>query len=318
MPTHPLVFRTLRSFLRPLHIASLMMSTGVILVVYAITGFITADQTPVLAASFPPHAVIFMQVDTGGQQLFEQRCSGCHTIGGGVLVGPDLKDITQRVDVQWIKNFITNPANMIATDPTAQQLRQSFSITMPTLGLTSDQIDQVVTYLSNPGSGAGSTTPTTMPVFPAGVGDPLAGRQDYLGLAPLTYGGPACIACHNVSGAAPLGGGALGPDLTHVISRLGEAGVASALQTIAFPTMAGPFLNRPLTIQEQADLVAFLKDANLNQPPTPVFAPGTVTTNTLLVFGIGLGGAVLLFGLLFYLWRRIKKRRAQVLIPRKA
>ena len=76
--------------------------------------------------------------------FFRQNCVSCHTIGGGVLIGPDLKDITQQRDPQWVKNFITNPAQMIASDPAAQQLRQGFDITMPTLGLAADQIDQVV------------------------------------------------------------------------------------------------------------------------------------------------------------------------------
>ncbi len=313
------IFQGLRTFLlRPLHVASLMVSAGLVLLTYSITAFINTDQTPVLADSFSPHAVIaLVQGAAGGQQLFNQYCTGCHTIGGGKLVGPDLKDVTQRRDPQWIKQFITNPANMVASDPTAQQLRQGFNITMPTLGLTSDQIDQLVAYLTDPGSVASATPAAALSVFPAGVGDPSAGLQDYLGGTPLTYGGPPCIACHTVSGAAALGGGSLGPDLTHVVRRLGEQGVASALQNIAFPTMVGPFTNHPLTVQEQADLVAFLKDADLKQPAVPIITPGAVTTNTLIVFSIGVGGTILLFGLLFFLWRRLAKGRSKGLSVRK-
>ena len=47
-----------------------------------------------------------------------------------------------------------------------------------------------------------------------------------------------------------LGGGALGPDLTHAAQRYPGPGLAAVLGNIAFPTMAGPFTNRPLTPQE--------------------------------------------------------------------
>ncbi len=309
----------LKFLLRPVHVASILVSAGIVLIIYAISSFITVEQAPVQADSFAPHPVIYMlQGSAGGQQLFTQYCSGCHTIGGGVLVGPDLKDITQSRTAQWITDFITNPSKMVASDPAAQQLRQGFSITMPTLGLTADQINQLVAFLSSPTEGAAAgATPTSLPVFPAGVGDPIAGRQEYLGETLLTYGGPACIGCHTVEGAAGLGGGSLGPNLTHVIQRLGEAGVASALQNIVFPTMVGPFTNHPLTVEEQADLVAFFKQANLTQPPVASVAPGAVTARTLLLFSISVVGAGLLFGLLFYLWRPLKKQSSQELPVRK-
>ncbi len=315
-------YRAARRFLvRPVHVASILVSAGIALIIYAISTFITIEQTPVQAASLPPapHPVIYMlQGSSGGQQLFNQYCTGCHTIGGGVLVGPDLKDITQSRTAQWIKDFITNPSKMVASDSAAQQLRQGFNITMPTLSLTADQIDQLVAFLSSPAEAAAAgAAPTSLPVFPAGVGDPIAGRQEFLGEISLTYGGPACIGCHTVEGAAVLGGGSLGPNLTHVIQRLGEAGVASALQNIAFPTMVGPFTNHPLTVEEQADLVAFLKEANLTQPPVAAVTPGAVTGTTLIVFSISLVGTALFFGLLYYLWRPLKKHSTQDLRVRK-
>ncbi len=304
MPYLPRVFRALRStILRPAFLASLMVAAGLALVIFSATAYISTAQ----AESPGLHLVSFYLQDTaGGKSIFDQNCSGCHTIGGGVLIGPDLKDITQQRDPQWIKNFVTNPAQMVASDPAAQQLRQGFNLTMPTLGLTADQIDQVVAYLSNPGAAPAGPT---LPVFPVGVGSSLNGKQEYLGETPLTYGGPACIACHTVGGAALLGGGSLGPDLTHVVQRLGEQGVAAALQNISFPTMVGPFTNHPLTYQEQADLVAFLKAADSNQAPVAQVLPGSVTVNTLLVFAIGLAGALLLFGLLYAIWLRLNRLR---------
>ena len=33
---------------------------------------------------------------------FRQNCMNCHTIGGGRLTGPDLKDVAQRRDTEWL------------------------------------------------------------------------------------------------------------------------------------------------------------------------------------------------------------------------
>jgi mono/diheme cytochrome c family protein len=39
------------------------------------------------------------------QKFYKQNCSSCHTIGGGRLTGPDLKNVHQRKDDDWIKGF---------------------------------------------------------------------------------------------------------------------------------------------------------------------------------------------------------------------
>ena len=255
-----------------------------------------------------------LQDAAGGQAIFEQMCTGCHTIGGGKLVGPDLKDITQQRDPQWIKSFITDPAKMIASDADAQALYKEYNnITMPTLGLSADQVNQLVEYLSNPG-----VLPTTpAPSAPAGTGDPAAGEQLFSGGLALTNGGPHCIACHTVSGVGGLGGGGLGPDLTNVVQRYGEPGLSAALKTISFPTMLGPFQNRPLTSSEQTDLLAFFKYANQWNAPVKVITPGALTGKAALIFTIGVSGAVLLFVILLAIWVRVKKRTTRHLPIRK-
>ena len=41
--------------------------------------------------------------------FFKQNCTSCHTIGGGRLTGPDLKDVTTRRDRQWFVQFRRAP-----------------------------------------------------------------------------------------------------------------------------------------------------------------------------------------------------------------
>lgn len=246
-----------------------------------------------------------------GKAIFDKNCAGCHSIGGGKLVGPDLQGVTQRRDVQWIKDFISDPKKMVASDPTAQALLKEYNnLLMPTIPLTPEELDQLVAYLGNPGAAPAAPPPAV----PAGAGNPQIGERIFLGEQRLANNGPACIACHTVGGSGWLGGGALGPDLTHVVQRLGQPGLAASLNNIVFPTMLGPYQNRPLTPQEQADLIAFLQNADRQQPPVTAVLPGAVSANTLRFFGLALAGAVALFGLLFFIWRR-QRRRHRLHLP---
>jgi len=55
---------------------------------------------------------------------FKKNCMSCHTIGGGRLVGPDLKDVTERQERDWLARFIVDPLGIINSgDPYALKLR---------------------------------------------------------------------------------------------------------------------------------------------------------------------------------------------------
>src|SRR6266545_4951688 len=45
--------------------------------------------------------------------FFRQNCVSCHTIGGGRLTGPDLKNITQRKEREWLIEFLQSPQAMM-------------------------------------------------------------------------------------------------------------------------------------------------------------------------------------------------------------
>ena len=311
----PFLLDELRSFfsthIKPFLLAKMMIAAGLGLVFI----FIFAIESRVQAESPAVHVdAPFLQGAAGGKAIFEEKCIGCHTIGGGKLVGPDLKDVTQQRDPQWIKNFILDPAKVIASDADAQALLKEYNnLTMPALGLTTDQVDQLVEFLSDPGAFPTSSAPSA----PAGAGDPETGKHLFTGERALTNGGPHCLACHTVSGTGSLGGGGLGPDLTNVVQRYGEPGLSGALKTIVYPTMLGPFQNRPLTSSEQADLLAYFKYANQWNAPVMVITPGALTGEAVLVVAIGLVGAALLFVMLLLIWVRLKKRTVRHLPIRK-
>ena len=116
----------------------------------------------------------------------------------------------------------------------------------------------------------------------------------FIGGAQLANGGPACISCHTVAGVGALAGGTLGPDLTNVHDRYGEAGLAAALKGLPFPSMRGVFTEKPLTDDEAAQLFAYF--AQTSQRTSEPVNLGFVL--------IGLGGFLLLLLLGQLVWRK--------------
>src|SRR5512133_1294388 len=140
------------------------------------------------------------QTGPEGEALFQARCVGCHTIGQGRLVGPDLQGVSGRRDPAWLKSFIADPSRLFAAnDPTAQQLlKDSNGVKMPTLGLSPAQVDALLAYLAGPGSASGAAPAAAAPAAPSTAGDPAVGQLLFTGSRPLMAGGPACLACHSV------------------------------------------------------------------------------------------------------------------------
>jgi mono/diheme cytochrome c family protein len=208
----------------------------------------TASETQIALAQAAPPA----QSHEEGQVIFQQKCIACHTIGGGPLAGPDLQGVTARRDRDWLARWISEPDQMLAEgDTLATQLLAEFNnVPMPNLALSEAEVAALLAYLETPGP-----QPVQAPA-PSG-GDAEAGRKLFVGEFKLNNRGTACISCHNVSQVGALGGGTLGPDLTNVHSRYGEAGLAASLKDLPFPTMQGVFADKPLTDDEVAHLYAY-------------------------------------------------------------
>jgi len=251
------------------------------------------------------------QDPVAGEQAFKTKCAACHTVGGGKLVGPDLKGVTDRRDPAWLRAFIATPDKALASgDPIATQLlKESNNVPMPNLGLSPREVDDLIAYLAGQSAAtapAGGAAPA-QPAVPAVAlnGSAEQGRLAFTGRARLGGGGTACIACHAVEGVGALGGGALGPDLTHVYARYGgPTGLAAALKSLPFPTMQGIFAGRPLTRNEQADLLAFFAAADQGAAPRP-------QRNLLVSLGAGAGLAGVLFIGMAFFWPRQRLSIAQ-------
>ncbi len=213
-----------------------------------------------------------------GSAIFSAKCSACHTIGKGKLVGPDLKGITNSESHPWLEKWIMSPSAVIKSgDPTATNLVKQYSMQMPDLGLSQSDVDAVIVYIAAQSGGAPAAASGTNAAPAAAVklppGDAEAGRALFVGNARLKNGGPPCMSCHSISGIGALGGGTLGPDLTNAFKDLGgESGIASFLSSVPTPTMNAVWSKHPLTPQEIANLTAFIKEGAVAQRPLNVLA----------------------------------------------
>ncbi len=233
---------------------------------------------------------------------FRQNCISCHTIGGGRLTGPDLKDVTQRQDRQWLIKFLMNPKAMIDSgDPYAKKiLEASRNVPMPTPpGITPERAENLLDLIEAESlleeSQFKGLQISTAPFTDA---DRARGREIFLGPHRLEAGGTACVSCHSMFDVTALGGGRLGPDLTNVYERLeGRNALSAWLMAPGTVTMQPIFKNHPLTSDEIHALVAYFESTAAEQP-----ADSSAGRITFLLSG--LVGAVLGVFFLDAIWTR--------------
>lgn len=86
-----------------------------------------------------------------GEELFAGKgCVACHKIGGGKLVGPDLKGVTARRDEAWIKKMILKPEIMVKEDPIAKKLLGEMFVPMPNQGVNpATELPFLLAYLKS-------------------------------------------------------------------------------------------------------------------------------------------------------------------------
>ncbi len=138
-------------------------------------------------------------------------------------------------------------------------------------------------------------------------GDVENGRKLFMGYAHFEHEGPPCMGCHSVGDNGILGGGALGPNLTNVSTERSDdeiVGVLSNTGSVISPVMKPIYETDPLTEEEQADLLAFMK-SSVGEPEAD---------KELLVFGISILGTIGAAIVLGFIYRnRLRSvRRAMV------
>lgn len=103
---------------------------------------------PVAASPSPAHDAA---LTVPGQALFVKLCAGCHAVGAGSRVGPDLYDVGGRRPYEWLQKFIMSPQRMRAReDPVAVELAQRYpAVRMPDLGLSDADAADLISYIES-------------------------------------------------------------------------------------------------------------------------------------------------------------------------
>lgn len=85
-----------------------------------------------------------------GESLYRNRgCEACHSIGGGKRAGPDLKGVTDRRELDWLKRWLKNTTEMLASDSIAQAMLAEYrGVRMPALKLTDQDVDALLQYIA--------------------------------------------------------------------------------------------------------------------------------------------------------------------------
>jgi len=250
-------------------------------------------------------SVVLCQVAAAQQEasaFFKQNCVSCHTIGGGRLTGPDLKDVASRRDRVWLVQFLQSPKSMIDSgDPYAAKLQQDArGVVMPNIAGMNPQQAQALLDLIAAESKLPRSQFAGMQISdrPLTTLDVEKGKLIFRGETQLTGGGPACISCHTIKGLTLLGGGRLGPDLTRVFERLqGRKGLAAWLSSPASPTMAPVFKEHAIQPEEVLSLIALFEDSAKKGGQDD-------TTSLLNFFLLGVGGMVVGLISLDALWKQ--------------
>lgn len=250
-------------------------------------------------------AVMFLRHDGYAQEsaaYFKQNCASCHTIGGGRLTGPDLRNVSARKDRAWLSRFIVDPRAMLDSgDPYAAQLQKDArGAVMPALpGMTKARAESLLDLVDAESKLEKSQfVGVQVSDRPFTQRDIDLGREIFLGTVALTNGGPACLSCHGAHGIGGFGGGTLAPDLTTVFERYGGRKTLSVwLSAPATPTMQSVFTKQSLDPEEILALVAYFQ-STLQRSPEDA---STARLNFVL---IGLGGTLLVLGLFDVVWNK--------------
>lgn len=116
-------------------------------------------------------------VEEGKQ--FYTVCAACHTIGGGKVVGPDLKGINEKRSEEWLIKFIQNSQAMVqAGDADAVAIFNEYMIPMPPNNLTDDQVRSLLAYIKAESEGTVTTEETPAETVEAEVEEEIIHQEE--------------------------------------------------------------------------------------------------------------------------------------------
>lgn len=89
------------------------------------------------------------ELSVWGERLFKEKCTACHSIGQGQVIGSDLKGINSRHSKEWLHKAITDfPSLVRSGDKDAKKIHDIYRVYMPPQDLTKHEIDALLGYIN--------------------------------------------------------------------------------------------------------------------------------------------------------------------------
>ena len=138
-----------------------------------------------------------------GESLFNARCSGCHKLGEGDSIGPDLLGITDVKSLDYLIGFTLDPESM--KDSEEYVPNAAFTMSMPPMSLSREEVAAIFEYTSNLGT---TTEPvSTEDAVEEPVASPavtFAADDESFERGEVLYE-DHCTTCHSIGGGRRIG-----------------------------------------------------------------------------------------------------------------
>jgi cytochrome c551/c552 len=197
--------------------------------VNALTSFLLGSQQSTLPPSYQYDPTDQRKaIQEGWWIVTKYNCIGCHQIDIGqktVLMGlpqykgdnainlpPVLTSEGARVNPEWLKNFLANPA-LSATDTDRDGIRQYLKVRMPTFFLSDDEIRKLVLFF-------GALSSQQQPFIPEKL-TPLTDTERAIARGIFTSPAAPCLKCH-MTGNPAHDANATAPNFLLASQRLRE------------------------------------------------------------------------------------------------
>jgi len=197
-----------------------------------------------------------------GAALYKKHCLSCHTIGGGIKVGPDLSGITSKRDFDWLVKFVKSSKDLIASgDADAIAIFEEYDKKpMPSHSNSIIEIQAMLDYIASGGASDDEAKEYNQEESLIFKPDAEKGRQLFTGELSLNNGGPSCLSCHSIRHNDVGFGGLIAMNLSTSYTE----GIVESMET-SMPAMINSYNDSPLSIDERANLELFLKTTKENQ-----------------------------------------------------
>lgn len=219
------------------------------------------------------------QVNARGAELYQQQCAACHRIGQGKFVGPDLLNITEKRDRDWLIRFIRSSETLIKQgDSLAVAISEEYNgLLMPDADMTDSEIELVLQYIEEMSSDDVEMidVPFESIIADATPADIELGRRLFEGRARFANLGTSCLSCHGGPGDVIFTDKSYSKDITNTFAVMGEPGMTSIITNPPFPVMAASYKNNPLKPEEVRALLAYLDHASKAKTDEVVYLTGS-------------------------------------------